>query len=85
MTVNNFDYYSNFREKIFADQKQLITYSFNETEQTIIGLMEEKENHIYLYEYRGKFVGFEFFISFSKDSASYRLINVNAMSTGEKV
>jgi hypothetical protein len=80
MRINSFEYYSNFREKLFPDQKQLITYSFNETEQTIIGLMEEKDNHIYLYEYRNKFIGFEFFISFSKNSTSYRLINVNAMS-----
>jgi hypothetical protein len=80
MTKNNFEYYSNFREKIFSDQKKLITYLFNETEQKIVGLIEEKENLIYLYEYRGKFVGYEFLISFSKDSASYRLINVTDMN-----
>jgi hypothetical protein len=58
-----------------------MTYSFNEKEQTIIGIMEEKENLIYLYEYRGKYVGVEFFISFSKESISYKLIKVNEMST----
>lgn len=55
----------------------MITYSFNEEERTIIGMMEEKEGLIYLYEYRGKFVGVEFFISFSKQSISYKLLKVN--------
>jgi len=36
----------------------------------------EKNNRIYLYEYRGKYIGNEFFISFSKESISYKLIKV---------
>jgi hypothetical protein len=38
--------------------------------------MVEKNNRIYLYEYRGKYIGNEFFISFSKESISYKLIKV---------
>lgn len=81
MGTKYFNYYANHEKKSFPDQKQLITYSFNEKEQTIIGTMEEKENLIYLYEYRGLYVGIEFFISFSKESISYKLIKVNEMST----
>ncbi len=81
MRLNKFEYYSTIRERLFPDRKHLITYSFKEKEQTIIGMIEEKENQIYLYEYRGKYVGFEFFISFSKESTSYRLIKVNEIKT----
>jgi len=81
MRAKHFNYYASHEEKSFPDQKQLITYSFNEKEQTIIGRMEEKEGLIYLYEYRGKYVGIEFFISFSKESVSYKLIKVNEMTT----
>lgn len=73
----NFDYYTKHEDKLFPDQKQLITYSFNEIEQTIVGIVEEKGNLIFLYEYRGKYIGTEFFISFSKQSVSYKLINVS--------
>lgn len=59
----------------------MIKYSFNEKEQTIIGHMEEKEGQIYLFEYRGLYVGTEFFISFSKQSISYKLIEVNEMAS----
>jgi hypothetical protein len=62
---------------MLPDQQQLITYSFNEKEQTITGIIEEREGLIFLYEYRGKYIGTEFFISFSKNSASYKLIKVN--------
>ena len=79
--MKHFNYYTSHQRKSFPDQKQLITYSFNEKEQTIIGIMEEKENLVYLYEYRGKYVGVEFFISFSKKSVSYKLIKVNEMTT----
>jgi len=81
MRTKNFQYYTQHREKQFPDQNQLITYSFNEKEQTIIGIVEEKGDFIYLYEYRGTYVGIEFFISFSKKSISYKLIEVNEMST----
>ena len=77
MRTKSFEYYTKHEKKIFPDQQQLITYTFNEKEYTITGLMEEKENLIFLYEYRGKFVGTEFFISFSKESISYKLIKVN--------
>ena len=74
------NYYARHEEKVFPEQKQLITYSFNEKQQTIIGIMEEKQDLIYLYEFRGKYVGIEFFISFSKKSISYKLIEVNEMN-----
>ncbi len=77
MHSKNFEYYTQKKEKSFSDQTQLITYSFNEKEQTIIGIVEEKGDLIYLYEYRGKYVGIEFFISFSKKSISYKLIKVD--------
>lgn len=77
MRTKNFNYYAKYEEKSFPDQKQLITYSFNQKEQTIIGRIEEREDLIYLYEYRGKYIGIEFFISFSKDSVSYKLLKVN--------
>lgn len=79
MSAKNFEYYSKHEDKIFPDQKQLITYTFNEKEQTIVGIMEEKDNMIYLYEYRGKYVGIEFFISFSRNSISYKLLHVDPM------
>ena len=77
MKISN--YYATHEEKLFSGEKQQITYSYNEKEQTIIGVMEEKGDFIYLYEYRGKFVGFEFFISFSKQSNTYKLINISDM------
>ncbi len=76
MHDKRFDYYSKIDTRSFPDQKQLITYSFNEKEKTITGVMLEKENLIYLYEYRGKYIGVEFLISFSKESISYKLIKV---------
>lgn len=42
--------------------------------------MEEREDLIYLYEYRGKYIGIEFFISFSKNSISYKLLKVDQMN-----
>jgi hypothetical protein len=77
MKISN--YYATHEEKLFSGEKQKITYSFNEKEQTIIGVVEEKGDFIYLYEYRGRFVGFEFFISFSKQSNTYKLIDVSDM------
>jgi hypothetical protein len=78
--MKNFNYYTHHEKRTFPDQKQLITYSFNEKEQTIIGVMEEREGLIFLYEYRGKYIGIEFFISFSKNSISYKLIKVNEVN-----
>ena len=76
MERKHIDYYTKNGGRSFSDEKQLITYSFNDDERTILGAMEEKDNLIYLYEYRGKLVGTEFFISFSKKSISYKLIKV---------
>ena len=76
MERKHIDYYTRHESRSFSDEKQLITYSFNDDERTILGSMEEKDNLIYLYEYRGKLVGTEFFISFSKKSISYKLIKV---------
>jgi hypothetical protein len=70
------EYYSKIEARSFPEQNHLITYSFNEKEETITGIMLERENLIYLYEYRGKYIGVEFFISFSKESISYKLIKV---------
>jgi hypothetical protein len=77
MRTKNFDYYGKYKERSFPGLNQLITYSFNENLQTIIGFMEEREGLIYLYEYRGKYIGIEFFISFSKESLSYKLLKVD--------
>ncbi|MBV9988413.1 MAG: hypothetical protein JO301_12100, partial [Chitinophagaceae bacterium] len=52
------------------------TYSFNDEEKTVTGLVQEKEDRIFLYEYRGKHIGTEFFISFSTSSVSYKLVKV---------
>lgn len=80
MERKHIDYYTKHENRSFSDKKQLITYSFNDDERTIVGAMEEKDNLIYLYEYRGKLVGTEFFISFSKKSISYKLLKVGETS-----
>jgi hypothetical protein len=46
-------------------------------ESTIIGSVEEEGNIICLYEYRGKYIGTEFLISFAKNSVSYKLISID--------
>jgi len=74
---SNFEYITKHKSKSFSDSKQRITYSFNNVESTIIGQVEEDGNNICLYEYRGKYIGTEFLICFSKDSVSYKLINVD--------
>jgi hypothetical protein len=79
MNSKQADYYSKIKARLFSNQKQKITYSFNDMERTITGIMQEKEDYIYLYEYRGQFIGIEFFISFSKKSISYKLIKVDEM------
>ena len=80
MHHKNFDYYSTSEPMPLPDQKQLITYSFNEQERKITGVMLEKRDLIFLYEYRGKHIGTEFFISFSKNSTAYKLIKVEEMT-----
>lgn len=80
MHDKNFDYYSRFEAMTFPSQKQLITYSFNDHERTITGIMMEKRDLIFLYEYRGEYIGVEFFISFSKQSDSYKLIKVEELA-----
>ncbi|GAC1396142.1 MAG: hypothetical protein NVSMB63_16560 [Sediminibacterium sp.] len=74
MTV---DFFPKHQSKSFSDPRQLITYSFNKVERTIEGVVVELENQVLIYEYRGKYIGTEFFISFSKDSVSYKLIKVD--------
>ena len=81
MPVKYSNYYSQHEERTFPDQKQLITYSYNEQERSIVGIMEEREGLIFLYEYRGALVGIEFFISFSRQSISYKLIKVDQVIT----
>ena len=73
----NFEHITKHKSKSFADLKQRITYSYNNIESTIIGQVEEEGNQIFLYEYRGKYIGTEFLISFAKNSSSYKLINVD--------
>lgn len=75
-----FNYYSRFETIIFPEQKQLITYSYNDRERTITGIIMEKKDLIFLYEYRGDYIGIEFFISFSKQSLSYKLIKVEELA-----
>ena len=77
MKKSNFEYLTKHKSRSFADTKQRITYSFNLTENTIIGQMEDEGTHICLYEYRGKYIGTEFLISFAKNSVSYKLISVD--------
>ena len=71
-----YNYYSAYESEELPDKKQLITYSFNDIETSITGVVLEKNSRIYLYEYRGRYIGNEFFISFSKESISYKLIKV---------
>ena len=84
MDSKHFDYYTKYENRSYSDQKQVITYSFNDNERTIIGSMEEKGDLIFLYEYRGKYIGTEFFISFSKNSTSYKLIKVDEATKEEE-
>lgn len=75
MKQGNFDYLTKRKAKVFADPQQRITYSYNNVENTIVGYVEEDGDLICLYEYRGKYFGTEFLISFSRHSASYKLLN----------
>ncbi len=78
MSGKQSDYFSKQENGALLDQEPVrFTYSFNNIEKTITGLVRERENLIFLYEYRGKYIGTEFFISFSKESVSYKLIKVD--------
>lgn len=70
------DYYAKHASIPLPDERRTITYSFNDIERTITGIILERDNLIFIYEYRGKYIGNEFFISFSKNSISYKLIKV---------
>lgn len=74
MNDKRYDFYSKIESKSFTDKTQLITYSFNDNVRKITGIMEEREDLIFLYEFRGKYTGIEFLISFSKESISYKFI-----------
>ncbi len=73
-------YYADYVSRTLPDQQQLITYSYNEKEKTITGVLLEEEDRIYLYEYRGRYTGNEFLISFAKQSIYYKLIKVEDMT-----
>lgn len=83
MDSKHLSYYSTHESKPYSDQQQVIAYSFNQEERTILGFMEERGDLIFLYEYRGKYIGTEFFISFSKNSISYKLLGVNEVAPAE--
>jgi hypothetical protein len=69
-------YYSEYVKKSLPEQQQLITFSYDEEEKTINGVLLEEADRVYLYEYRGRYIGHEFLISFSKDSIFYKLVKV---------
>jgi hypothetical protein len=69
-------YYADYVSRTLPNHQQMITYSFLEKEKTITGVMLEELDRIFLYEYRGRYTGNEFLISFSKESIYYKLIKV---------
>ena len=79
MHKNYLDYYTSHEEKIFPDKKQLITYSFNEVDERSLGLWKKKRTLSICMSTGEKYIGFEFFISFSKKPISYTLIQVKDM------
>src|SRR5688500_4690448 len=79
MEQKNFDYYKTLGIRSYSDQKQAINYNYNEDERTLMRTMLENDKLIYLYEYRGNYIGNEFFISFSKEYISYKLIKVDSI------
>lgn len=82
MPQNRFDYINQHKSKSFRDPEKRITYSYNDIEKTILGQVETEGDIIRLYEYRGRYFGSEFLISFSKNSASYKLLDVQEEQTG---
>jgi hypothetical protein len=76
----NFDNLQKHQRKVFTEERKRITYSYNNVESTIVGHMEEDGDLICLYEYRGKYFGTEFLISFSKHSVSYKLVHAEQES-----
>jgi len=77
-------YYSDYVNKPLPEQQQMITFSYDEMEKTINGVLIEDTERIYLYEYRGRYIGNEFLISFSKDSIFYKLVKVEDAPSQEK-
>jgi len=79
MSGKQAEYFAQREEKqeLLGQEPVSFTYSFNNVEKTITGLVRQTDNLIYLYEYRGKYIGTEFFISFSKKSVSYKLLKIN--------
>ena len=79
MAQKNTDYYKTIKLNDPTTDRQQITFTFNEDERTILGRLEERNDLIFLYEYRGNYIGNEFFISFSRESISYKLIRVDGI------
>jgi hypothetical protein len=77
MNRKHYNYYQTHESRVHSGQNNMITYTFNKVERTIFGLMEERNNLIFLYEYRGNYIGTEFLISFSADSCSYKLVSIS--------
>ena len=75
MVSKSATYYAK-KDRPYSDEQHVIVYSYNGEIRSILGFIEERGDSIYLYEYRGKLVGTEFFIAFSKKSTSYKLIEV---------
>lgn len=82
MAQNQFDYINKHESKSFPEPEKRITYSYNDIEITILGQVETEGDIIRLYEYRGAFFGSEFLISFSKNSTSYKLLDVQEKQNG---
>ena len=76
MAQTRFDYINQHKSKSFQDPEKSITYSYNDMKITILGHVETEGEIIRLYEYRGAYFGSEFLISFSKNSTSYQLLDV---------
>lgn len=85
MDPKHLGYYATHQSKPYSSLQQLITYSFNDEVKSIFGYIEEKGNLIFLYEYRGKYIGTEFFISFAKSSVSYQLISITEAALPEEI
>jgi len=72
----HFDYYTSTRANRVPDHSNWITYSFNDSERTIVGAIEEKNNLIFLYDTveicRNRILYF-----FFENSISYKLIKVD--------
>jgi hypothetical protein len=76
LAQNRFDYINQHKSKSFQEPEKRITYRYNDMEITILGHVETEGEIIRLYEYRGVHFGSEFLISFSKNSTSYQLLDI---------